>query len=297
MKIIKFKNEIDDFLDYIKMVRMYSENTYLSYYEELKPFNTFFNGSILKLSGLDILKYLETKVKLSGKSLTHSISVLNELYKYFIMEEYLFHNPIDNIDRPKLGKSLPTILSKREVESLLDITLNNKFDYRNKAMLELMYSTGIRISELINIKIFDVDFENRYLKVIGKGNKERVIPLSNIGIEYLKIYINNYRNSFLKERTSDFLFLNTTGNKLTRQGFFLILSNIAKIKGIKTKLSPHTIRHSFATHLLDNGADLRSIQELLGHASISTTQIYTHVSNKHLRDVYDKYHEEGEKND
>ena len=177
----------------------------------------------------------------------------------------------------------------------MDIELDDKFDYRNKAMIELLYATGLRISELINLKLNNVNFDQDYVKTLGKGSKERIVPIGDYAKYFLKIYIDLYRNDFLRNKESEYIFISNQGKKMTRQTFFLLLKKLAKEKGIKTDFSPHTLRHSFATHLLKYGADLRSIQELLGHSDIATTRIYTHISNKKVRDDYIEYHPRSKK--
>ena len=191
---------------------------------------------------------------------------------------------------PKQAKALPKVLSVEEILILLDIPLNDAYDYRNKAMIELMYATGLRISELINLTLSNIDLDLNIVKTIGKGNKERIIPMGDYATEYLKEYIYNYRSFFIKKQNNDYVFLNKSGTKMSRQMFFKIIQKIALEKNIKTKFSPHTLRHSFATHMLEYGADLRTIQELLGHSNISTTQIYTHMSTEKLRENYDNFH-------
>ena len=200
---------------------------------------------------------------------------------------------MDQINNPKTKKSLPKVLSEDEINSLLDIDLKSDFDFRNKAMLELMYSSGLRVSELINLNISDIDLENDTVKIFGKGSKERIIPLNDYAKEALKEYVVVHRKELFKHGENNYLFLNNHGNKMTRQGFFKILKKMANEKKIKTEFSPHTLRHSFATHLLKYGADLRSIQELLGHSDISSTQIYTHVTNEKLENDYKEYHPHG----
>ena len=182
------------------------------------------------------------------------------------------------------------MLNLEDVDKLLDIELNDEFDYRNKAMLELMYSSGLRVSELINLSLNDIDLNECIVKVFGKGSKERIIPIGDYALEALNKYINEYRSSMLKGYITDSLFLNNHGKNMTRQGFFKILRSIAKNKSIEKEFSPHTLRHSFATHMLEHGADLRSIQELLGHENMSTTSIYTHVRSDLLKENYNKYH-------
>ena len=173
---------------------------------------------------------------------------------------------------------------------LLNIELKDEFSYRNKAMLELMYATGLRVSELINLTINNIDLEENIVRCIGKGNKERIVPIGQTAIKYLKIYIDNYRDKLKKRTLCDKLFLNNHGKQMTRQGFFKIIKKIAEEKNIKKPISPHVLRHSFATHLLNNGADLRSIQTMLGHTNLSTTQIYTNINNETLKENYELYH-------
>jgi len=175
------------------------------------------------------------------------------------------------------------------LDNLLDIELNNAFDYRNKAMLELMYSSGLRVSELVDLKLKDIDLDNGYVKCFGKGNKERIVPVGELAVEYLKKYIYEYRDSMKKGYYTENIFLNNHGKRISRQGFFLIIKDIAKQKNIDKNITPHMLRHSFATHLLNNGADLRTIQEMLGHSSITTTQIYTNVSTDILKENYELY--------
>lgn len=280
---------MNDYLDYLLIEKKYSDNTIKSYENDLNELEDYIKGDITKLTKDDIVNFINENKSKSDKTIAHFITVFRGFYKYLNQENIIKVNPMLNIPMPKTRKTLPKVLSIDDVNKLLDIELTNKNDYRNKAMLELMYSTGIRISELINIKIHDINIENCTLKVMGKGSKERIIPLGDYAIEYLKLYINGYRKDFIKFNT-DYLFLNSRGTNMTRQGFFKIVKKIAKEKAIKQDFSPHTLRHSFATHMLENGADLRTIQELLGHSDVSTTQIYTNVSNKFVETNYKEYH-------
>ena len=198
-------------------------------------------------------------------------------------------NVSEFIERPKLRKSLPKTLSIEDIDKLLDIKLDTEFDYRNKAMLELMYGTGLRVSEIVNLTVNDIDMTNCLIRVMGKGNKEREIPLGEYSIYYIQKYL-EVRPSMLKKTSSDKLFLNNHGKGMTRQGFFKNLKQILKEKGLNPEVSPHTLRHSFATHLVNRGADLRSIQEMLGHSDISTTKIYTRVSDDKVKQDYFEYH-------
>lgn len=195
-------------------------------------------------------------------------------------------NPCKAIKSPKLERNLPKYLTIAEINELLNITLKEPKDYRNKAMLELLYATGMRVSELLDLKLYNYYEEEDCIKVMGKGSKERFIPLSDIAIKYLKLYLNEYRKFILNTKQSDYIFVNYNGNRMSRQGFTKILKKIAQDSKITKEISPHIIRHSFATHLLNEGADLRVIQELLGHENISTTEIYSHVSNERVISDY-----------
>ena len=235
------------------------------------------------------LKYLKDNNN-DNRTINHNISTLRSFYKFLLIEKIIKDNPMEYIEMPKTKKSLPKTLSIEEIDKLLDIKLNDHFSYRNKAMLELMYSSGLRVSELVNVKIHDIDVSNCIIRIMGKGKKERIVPLGDYAIKYIELYLKEHRNKLIKRELNEYLFLNNHGKKMTRQGFFKILKQLAREKNIKTDCSPHTLRHSFATHLLNGGADLRSIQEMLGHESISTTQIYTHVSKEQLKENYNNYH-------
>jgi len=287
---------LDDFLDSLIIERKLSDNTKKSYENDLKKYIEFLKKrkitNIDKIEEIDIEKYIEylNKEKMSPKTIAHNITCIKEYHKYLIKIGLLKKDCSENILSPKQRKSLPKVLSVEEIDKLLNIQLITPFDYRNKAMLELMYASGLRVSELINLDINDINVNNGTVRCIGKGNKERIIPLGDVALKYIELYINEYRSGMLKGYYSDKLFLNNHGKAMTRQGFFKILKKLAKDKDIKTDFSPHTLRHSFATHLLEYGADLRSIQELLGHQDISTTQVYTHISNNKIRKEYDEYH-------
>ena len=286
---------IEDFINYLIFEKKYSDNTVKAYKQYLTKFMNYLNNKkINKIVKKDIENYIEYLSKnLEARTVSRNISTLKSLYKYLMINKIVNKNPMEIIRNPKLKKSLPKVLSETEINSLLDIKPKNHFDYRNKAMIELMYSSGLRVSELINLKVTDIDLENETVRVFGKGSKERIIPLNEYTVVALKIYIKEHRKELFKHGENNYLFLNNHGNQMTRQGFFKILKNLAKDKNIKTEFSPHTIRHSFATHLLKHGADLRSIQELLGHSDISSTQIYTHITNEKLKENYEEYHPHG----
>ncbi len=287
---------IDEFMNYLLIEKKYSNNTIQSYKNDLNRYHIFIKNKqlndITRDDIKDYLKYL-SNLNLSDRTIARNISSIKSFYKFLLIEKYVTSDPLEFIDAPKIRKSLPNVLSIDEVLQLLDIELTDNFSYRNKAMLELMYATGLRVSELVNLKVHNVDLNMAIVRTFGKGSKERIVPIGDYALDSLKIYINEYRDSMLKRKYTDYLFLNNHGNRLTRQGFFKIIKKQAQIKNIKTPFSPHTLRHSFATHLLNYGADLRTIQELLGHSSISTTQIYTHISNEKLKQDYMDFHPHG----
>ena len=285
---------IEEFIDYLRFEKKYSENTISSYKRDLNKMNLYLKKDFIKLTKADIQKYIQNLSKnKNSNTISRTISSLKSFYKFLEINKYTNTNPLTTIISPKTARKLPKVLSEEEVNKLLDINLNNDFDYRNKAMLELMYSSGLRVSELINLTVNDVDLKNSLVRIFGKGSKERIVPLNDYATEALNNYILYHRPKLFKQKESNYLFLNNHGNQMTRQGFFKTLKKIAKEKGIKSELSPHTLRHSFATHLLKYGADLRSIQELLGHSDISTTQIYTHITNEMLEKNYHEYHPHG----
>lgn len=290
--VMNMDNEIKEFLDYCLIEKKLSKNTIETYRNDLKKYSNYFNKNIDSITKDDFYKFIEfmKKDNLSEKTINHIIGTVKNFHSYFSIH-YDKPNKLENIERLKMSKTLPKVLTIEEVNKLLDIKCITSFDYRNKAMLELMYSSGLRISELLSLCLTDIDLHNNIVKVFGKGAKERIIPIGDYATLALEKYINEYRNSLIKKgRYTDILFLNNHGNKMSRSGFFKIIQKIADDCGIKKELSPHTLRHSFATHMLMYGADLRSIQELLGHENMSTTSIYTHLGNNELRDNYDKYH-------
>ena len=292
----KLVNEklIDDFENYLMFEKKYSQNTVNSYKEDLKKMDKALKKDFRVLNNKDIQNYIQNDLKdLNASSVSRTISTLKSLYKYLKINGQIKTNPVSNINTPKKAQKLPKVLSEDEVNNLLDINLKTDFDYRNKAMLELMYSSGLRVSELINLTLNDIDTKSAIVRVFGKGSKERVIPLDEYACEALDNYILYRRYNLFKHGENNYLFLNNHGEKMTRQGFFKILQKLAKEKNIKTSFSPHTLRHSFATHLLKHGADLRSIQELLGHSDISSTQIYTHITNERLQNNYKEFHPHG----
>lgn len=293
---------IDEFLSFLMTEKNYSKNTCVSYSEDLLDYYSFFmknketdsENLLINKTKKDIEEYIKnlSMNEMNSSSISRHISSIKAFYKYLLLEKKVKNDPSEAIIMPKQDKRLPKVLSIEEVDKLLDILVTTNFDVRNKAMLELMYSSGLRVSELISLKINDIDLDMDYVRVFGKGSKERIIPIGDYAKNALISYL-NIRSELLKKDPCDLLFLNNHGKGMTRQGFFKILKKIALEKGIKTELSPHVLRHSFASHLLQNGADLRSIQELLGHSDISSTQIYTHISNKQLKQNYEDFHPHG----
>lgn len=289
------KDILEKYQIYLLTVKQKEEKTTVaSYIEDIYKYLEYMENNKIK-TALDIeyqnitnyLKYLDNNNYETSSIIRKIVSI--KLFHKYLSEEYKIKDISSKIINPRLRRKLPNILTIEEVDNLLDIKLNTPFDYRNKAMLELMYSSGLRVSELVDLKLNNIDLDNGYVRCLGKGKKERIIPIGEIAIEYLKKYINEYRNSMKKGYYTENVFLNNHGKNITRQGFFLIIKNIAKEKNIDKNITPHMLRHSFATHLLNNGANLRTIQEMLGHSSITTTQIYTNVSNDIIKENYELY--------
>ncbi len=288
---------IDEFIKYLLIDKKYSNQTLKSYESDLNKLYLYMkknNLTWMTLSKENILDYIKElgKNKLNPKTINRNISVIKSFYKFLIINGNVKIDPTENIELLRYKKELPNVLNYEDVKKILDIDLINQYSYRDKAMIELMYATGLRISELINLKVKDFDSEMNLVKTLGKGNKERVIPVGEIASYYLNVYITEYRTSLLKTNTDD-LFLNNRGTKISRQSFFNLLKLLAIKKNINKSFSPHSLSHSFATHLLDRGADIVSIKEMLGHSSLSTTQIYTHLQNQKLKEEYLKYHPHG----
>jgi len=283
--------EIIDFLDYLRIERKMSNNTVESYMYTLNKLEKESKKDLILSSKSDLKNILiDNKKSEKAKSLNHEITIIRQFFAYYNKESV-----VKDIDLLKLEKALPKYLTKEEVERLLNIPLITPLDYRNKAMLELIYATGLRVSELVNLKVNDIDFEMCTLRVLGKGNKERIVPIGSVALKYNKIYIEEYRSKILKNNIIDEIYPNNFGRKMTRNGFNYILNELKKKCDIKAYLTPHVLRHSFATHLLIGGADLRSIQLLLGHENINTTNIYTHIVNRELKDNYIAFHSRSKK--
>lgn len=290
----KNKDILDKYYTYLITVKFLKvETTINSYILDIYKYLEYLDKDYDKTDNQDIYNYLSEleKEKYSIYSVVRKISSIKSFYTFLNIEE-IYKLNLD-IERPRFYKKLPHVLTIDEVDKLLDIELKTPFDYRNKAMLELMYATGLRVSELINLTPLNIDLDKQLVRCYGKGNKERIVPMGDIACKYLKIYLDEYRDALVKKNLCDYLFLNNHGKQITRQGFFKNLKIIADNQGISEDITPHMLRHSFATHLLNNGADLRSIQLMLGHENISTTGIYTNVSTEKIKDNYDLYYPKG----
>lgn len=288
---------INDYLHSLKVERGLSDNTIISYRQELRHLNDYLTKEkitdIKKIDRYTILDYLD-ELKKTGRarsSSIHTISSLRKFFKYLLIVDKIDVDPMVNIDQPKRAHHLPSVLTTAEVEKLLQVpNTNEPLGMRDRTILEVMYATGLRVSELITLNLNELHLEMGLIETIGKGNKKRIIPIGDVAIKWLNRYINGPRRILLGDKKYNEIFLNQHGHPLTRQGIWKNLKAQVKKAGIEKNITPHTLRHSFATHLLENGADLRIVQELLGHADISTTQIYTHITQQRLVDVYDKYH-------
>lgn len=293
---MNFKDAIIEYKQYLLVEKGVSQNTILAYMRDLIQFSnyvakTFEIQNINDIQKEHIRKYLESIYYFSNKTISRKIVSLRNFYKFLSKEKYIDYNLMVSFDLPKLEKKLPQVLSIEEMKQLLDsIEMNDFISARNRAMFELLYASGIRVSELVQLRLSDINLKMHYLKVIGKGNKERLIPINEYVCQIINHYIIDFRNPYLDFKENSYLFFNRKFKPVSRESFYRIIKNQCQKAGIKKDISPHTIRHSYATHLLENGADLRSIQELLGHSDISTTTIYTHVSNAKLIDDYKTYH-------
>lgn len=292
--MMKIDDAIEDFINYCVFEKGLSNKTDESYNNDLKVYKEFLQErNVFKVNEIrdtDIKDFLKMRNNDSNTAtIAHNLTVIKNFHSYLLKRGLVKTNVSENINRPKLKKGLPKTLSMENVNKLLDIPLESPFDYRNKAMLELMYGAGLRISELINLTINDIDINNCLIRIMGKGSKEREVPLGEYSIYYLKLYLEK-RCLLVKKNKCEKLFLNNHGNGMTRQGFFKFFKQLLKKNGLNEDYYPHTLRHSFATHLVNHGADLRSIQEMLGHSDISTTKIYTQVSDDKVKEDYNKFH-------
>ena len=295
---MKWHQVLEDYNNYLKIERGLSPNSIISYSRDVKKLISFLEGNDILISPIKIDKTIIQEFiyhiakEVNARSQSRIISGLRSFFDFLIFENYRETNPLELIEAPKIGRKLPDTLSINEIDLIVSsIDLTKTQGERNRAIIETLYSCGLRVSELINLKISDLFFEEDFIKVTGKGDKQRFVPIGNLTQKYINIYKNEVRIhvSVLNEHR-DILFLNRRGKQLTRAMIFTIVKQLGEKSGIKKTISPHTFRHSFATHLLENGADLRAIQLMLGHESITTTEIYMHVDKSHLRNVVDKFH-------
>lgn len=292
------KKEIDEYLSFVLIEKKLSVNTKDAYGSDLNFFSEFLKDKdVKKISDSDIKNYINYlyDMKETDKTIARKIVSVKTFFDYLMLNHKISTNPCEKIESPKIKKTLPNTLQLEEINKLLDIKCVKANDYRNKAMLYLMFASGLRVSEVVNLEINDINFNDNYVRIFGKGKKERIVPVDSYTTNLLEEYIKVYRDSLLKGYLTDNVFIGSYGKKITRQSIFKIIKKQAKEKNINKEISPHTIRHSFATIMLENGADLRSIGEMLGHENIKTTQIYTHLSNNKKRLDYEKYHPRNKK--
>lgn len=290
---------IKDFMHYLIVERGLAKNTIESYQRDLVKYVQYLKhveqlssvNDVTRVNILSFLKHLHEQNK-SSKTIARHIASIRAFHQFLLREKAAEQDPSVHIETPQLERKLPKVLSAGEVDALLSIpNLNTPFGVRDKAMLELLYATGMRVSELMNLNLDDVHLTMGFIRCFGKGSKERIVPIGRMAAEAVEAYLTQARPLLVKKQKDEpALFVNHHGKRLTRQGFWKILKKLALEAKIEKELTPHTLRHSFATHLLENGADLRAVQEMLGHADISTTQIYTHVTKTRLKDVYNQFH-------
>ena len=301
---MNWNSSLQNFKNYLKIERNLSENTINSYLYDIKKFTLFLKKNNIKNQPSNINNEISKKFiyeiskKIKSRTQARIISGLRRFFDFLILEEILKTNPMDNIETPKIGVNLPITLTLSEIDLIISkIDYNSKNGLRNVAIVELLYSCGLRVSELINLKISDLFFEESLIKVTGKGNKERFVPISTHAQNYIKDYVSKMRSfQKIKKGSEDTVFLNERGNKISRVMIFIILKKLKNLTEIKKKIGPHTLRHSFATHLIQNGADLITIQKMMGHESITTTERYLHVNKKHLIESMIKFHPRTSKN-
>jgi len=288
---------IDQFIDYYWLSTGASKNTLAAYRSDLKIFNKWLAGkSFISVNSKHIQDYFSDRQKnnISSSSQARILTCLHSFYQYLSANQLIKKDPTEQLSQPKLEKKLPVFLNIQEVEKLLEAPSSSSlFGQRDRAMLELLYSCGLRVSELINLSYHNINLKEEFIRIHGKGNKERVLPMGEIAIDYLMKYETNARPMLLKNGQSDSYFLSNRGSAMSRQNFFYIIKAYANQVGIDKPLSPHSLRHAFATHLVQKGADLRSVQLMLGHSDISSTQLYTHIQNAQLKAQHAKHHPRG----
>lgn len=283
---------IQNFIEYLKKEKRYAENTTTSYHKDLEEYQNFINQKkidykkITKEEIRNYLKYLDA-LHYSKNTISRNLSTLRHFYAYLLVNKKITSNPFKSIRNPKKDKKLPNFLQPDEMQKIFDtINIESPLGLRNRLIIELLYATGLRVSELTNMKLKAIDMKNKEIKVLGKGNKERIVYFGEYAKKYLELYLEESRPLLLNHQENEYLLVNNNGGKLTSRGVEMVIDKVVTEASLKHHISPHALRHTFATDLLNNGADLKSVQELLGHASLSTTQIYTHVTSERLRSVY-----------
>ena len=288
---------IDNFIDELWLEKGLSKNTLSAYRQDLFFFSNWYKGSnLLDVTRIDLLDYLASRLKdgYSSRSTARSLSSLRAFYGHLTVRYNLSENPTTRVDSPKLGHTLPKTISEEQVESLIKApNTEQDIGLRDRAMLELIYACGLRVSELIQLDILNLNLRQGVIRVIGKGEKERLVPMGEEALHWIERYINKSRPNLLKDNKVSQLFLSKRGRQMTRQAFWYRIKEYASIASIKADLSPHTLRHAFATHLINHGADLRTVQLLLGHSSLSTTQIYTEVARHRMKELHNEHHPRG----
>jgi integrase/recombinase XerD len=291
-------HEVNSYLIYLQAEKGLADNTIKAYKRDLSHFVNYLGCleipiQLKNVNRKNLTEYVQSLYQdLSPRSIQRKIVTLRSFYRFLLLDGYISHDPTETLESPKAWQKLPKFLTSEEVEALLNQPdLGNPQGVRDRAMLEVLYATGLRVSELIRLRVADIDFEMGYIRTIGKGDKERIVPIGDEAFHWLKNYLDSSYRLFKKKKpNSPFVFLTRRGGAMSRQNFWMLVEKYGRSIGLKGKLSPHVLRHSFATHLLENGADLRIVQAMLGHADISTTQIYTHIARERLKKVYDQFH-------
>lgn len=290
---------LQNFQEYLSVEKGLSDNSIHSYGYDLNKFAVFLGKEhidFLEVKANDIMRFLaeEKKRKISSKTLAREVVAIRQFYKFLKDENKLISNPTEKIETPEVNRTIPDYLTQEEIDELFQsIKEDNIYELRDKCIFELLYSSGLRISEACNLKITDLDLEGMSLVVEGKGGRQRLVPFGEKSLEIMQKYLKNSRTMILKKRECEYLFVSKKGSYINRKSVWRLLNHYMERTGIKKKVTPHTLRHSFATHLIENHADLKAVQELLGHIDISTTQIYTHMANKTLKDIHKNYHPRG----
>ena len=296
MKNISHNDYLDSFLDSIWAEQGLSKNTLVSYEHDIRSFLDYLNDNKVKLfdaqqSDINLFVSFRFSKGISSSSNMRLISSLKKFFIYLVSRNFVKKNPTENIESPRKVKLLPHTIDAESVDKLLNSPdLQTRFGARDKAMLEILYACGLRVTELVSLKFSQVVIESNFLRVMGKGSKERIIPINDYALSFLKTYIDDFRSEFIKSKKTDSLFLSNRGAEMTRHSFWHIIKKYAMQAGINEHLSPHTLRHAFATHMINNGADLRVVQLLLGHSDLSTTQLYTHIAKNELKELHCKNH-------